>query len=276
MKLRVALISPNRMDPTNVRDSLPGFMVVQAKNVIEFYQTQGGRPLDAFLFLDHAQLQSEFGAYVNFIRGKPAYKNTPIGVFTEKAMQLNTIIADSKVRNFTTETGLFLAIIGFLTEIESKKNLEAHLDDQVVQSQFSSALSAKLGKNLKINAREANADEAHSTFLSQMSEEIGTNLLWIKFSSRIVEAGSDGLKKMYKNLSEAEVVETSEKILKLILNEFKSHMETQLKTDGAVHFAPTTQIPQQEKNFYIKNAKSKNYLFETDICNVLLEVIRYI
>ncbi len=101
-------------------------------------------------------------------------------------------------------------------------------------------------------------------------------MLWIKFSVRILETGSESLKNMFEGSSESELQEYIERLLALAFGEFNQKLEQNLKELGAVRFANSDAMDIKERVPFIKTAKSFPMIFDSNICSILMEVSRYI
>lgn len=275
-RIRVGLISENPADATKLKAEYPATYVTHARNVIELHQQSGQNKLNAIIFLNVPHLQKEFFTFHQFLRNKKDFATLPVAILSAEPLLFQRPINDPLVRNFQAEGNLFVPLLNFFNSLQSESSLSQLVTQEQIEEDFIQALGQKLGKDTVFLAREANQDEAHESFLCQQSDEICTNLLWIKFSVRILETGSDSLKNMFADSSESELQEYIERLLHLAFSEFNQKLEQNLKELGAVRFVNSDIMDTKERVPYIKTAKSFPLIFDSNICSILMEVSRYI
>lgn len=275
-RIRVGLISENSADAIKLKAEYPDTYVTHAKNILELHQLSGQNKLNAILFLNVPNIQKEFFSFHQFLRSKKDFAQLPIAILTPEPLLFQKPISDPLVRNFHLEDNLFMPLLNFFNSLQSESSLSQLVTQEQIEEDFINALGQKLGKDTTFLSRIANQDEAHESFLCQQSDEICTNLLWIKFSVRILESGSESLKNMFEGSSESELQEYIERLLALAFGEFNQKLEQNLKELGAVRFVNSDTMDIKERVPFIKTAKSFPMIFDSNICSILMEVSRYI
>lgn len=145
-----------------------------------------------------------------------------------------------------------------------------------IQDIFCQSLTEKLGQSSAFIPRLATDDESHGSFFAQKGGEISSNLVWIKFSVRILDEGSKGLKETFKTFTDSEIEETTEKLLDIILDQFQSKLKETLREKGALFLPSIDKVSAQDRILLVKASKSKFVIMESGSCSVLLEEIRYL
>lgn len=275
MKLRVGMISPNREDSEKLRKEFPDLYLTYGKDIMEFVRNLPSQPMEALVFVAHGNLAQEFKAAHSFIRSKAPLAKVPITILYDGDFELKNILQDPLVRSFSRAGGMFLPLMEFFNVVKDTQALERAVPEDKIEVWFENALSSKLGQGTGFLSRAANNDEAREAFFCQKADEVACNLLWIKFSARILEKGSEGLKGMYASFSEPEMIQMTEKILEMAFTEFKTEINSHLTNIGAAKFLTSDKLAPADRSPFIKNAKSKAILFESSPCAILLEVIRY-
>jgi hypothetical protein len=274
-KMRAALVSANSEDATKLKQQYPDLYVSHGKNVMDIHRNAGSNKFDAVVFLDAPGLTKEFHTYHNFLRQKKEFQTTPIALITKTPFVSSKIVADPLVRTFTAAENLFMPLLSFFSALQTEGAFQKLVSQEKIESSFISALGQKLGEGTSFTSRAASDDEAHAGFICQLSDEISTNLLWLKFSARILEAGSDGLKAKGAT-SDKELNDYIEQLLTLTFNEFKVGLKVALDESGAIQFANSENLDAKERVPFIKKGKSMPLIFESKVCSILLETIRYI
>lgn len=275
-KLRIGLISENSSDAQKLKTEFPDTYVTHAKNVIELHRQCGQNKLNAIVFLNFPELKKDFFSFLQFLRSKKEFQDLPIAILSDETLVLSKPLKDPLVRTFHIQTNLFLPLLNFFNSLQSEGSLSQLVTQEQIEKDFTIALGAKLGKDTAFLSRTATDDEAHESFICQLSDEICTNLLWIKFSARILDSGSESLKKMFSSSSESELTEYIERLLGLAFHDFNEKLNLHLKETGAVSFQNSDQMDPKERVPYIKTAKTFPIIFESSVCSILLEVSRYI
>lgn len=276
MKMRIGLISSVREDSTQLKESFPEMTILQAKNILEFFQLHGHQTLQALVFYNLPELEKEFPSHLNYIRGKNNFKELPIALLSEKPLFFLRPISDPRVRFYTTEGGLFLALINFFNAVLEKGKLESLISIQRIEEDFQKTLQEKLGQGTTFVSRQVTSDEARKSFFAQRSGEVSTNLVWMKFSLRILDEGSEVFKSNFIGLSESELEEAGERILEKAFEDFQFRLDQSLKDGGAVRFLPSDQLQVMDRSPFLKTSKSNFIVFDSGICSILMELIRYI
>ncbi len=275
-RIRVGLVSENSADATKLKAEYPVTYVTYARNVLELHQQSGQNKLDAIIFLNFPNIQNDFFSFHQFLRGKKDFQNLPVAILTTSPLVFSKPINDPLIRHFQTDGNLFMALLNFFNSLQSNGALSQLVTQEQIEEDFTNALGQKLGKDTAFLSRAATADEAHESFICQQSDEICTNLIWIKFSVRILESGSESLKNMFSDSSESELQEYIERLLSLAFGEFNQKFEQNLKELGAVRFVNSDTMDIKERVPFIKTAKSFPMIFDSSICSILMEVSRYI
>lgn len=276
MKLRLGFVSAHHSYFDDIRKEFSDMYLTTAKNVIDLAMHLPAQPLDAIvIYMDKSEV-AQWQANYQFIRSKSALKQTPIAILAKEHLTFPHVITDSLIRQFTTETGLLIPLLDFFKVAQDPQILNKMITTEKIESWFLLALEQKLGAENGFTSHEANDDEAREAYLSQLNDEISTNLMWVKFSARILEKGSHQLKSNYSNMSDSELDQVLQKILEMSFTAFDNEAHQHISAAGAVNFFSTEQLPPTEKSPYIKKAKSKSIIFESPVCRILLEVIRYI
>jgi hypothetical protein len=275
-KMRAALVSANSEDANKLKQQFPDLYLSHGRNVMEVQRNAGSNKFDAVLFLDAPDLAKEFFAYHNFLRQKKEFAQTPIALITKAPLVLPRVVSDPSVRTFVAADNLFMPLLNFFNSIQSAGSFNELVSQEKIEQSFVSALGQKLGKDTAFTSRAATDDEAHETFICQLSDEVSTNLLWLKFSARVLERSSEGLKKIFGGDSDKDLQEYIENLLTLTFNEFKVGLNIALDESGAVRFANSENLDGKERVPFVKKAKSMPLIFESNVCAILLETIRYI
>lgn len=278
MRLRVGLISADKNDVARIRESLPDLFVVHAKSIIDFYQINGSQKIDAVIFLyPQGQPTKDFFSSCSFIRTKKAYEKVPVaGISGGEELVAKSVITDPLIRAYTSKEGVFLPLLHFMKLMQNPALIEHPIPADFVETEFEKALSAKVGQGNEFLCRPATDDEAHEGFFAQELCEIASNLSWVKFSARILNEGSKGLKDLFKGLTEEEIEETSSQILRSVLDEYRNEMRRRLLDVGAVFGPLSDSITPQERIQIVKHSKSTFLIFESGVCSVVMEKIQYI
>ncbi len=264
------------MSPQEWNDALPDMLHYQARNILEYHQAHGTKSPDAFAIFDVGQFEKDLMSVINFIRSKPIYASTPIGLFDPNMIVATAPIRDSKIRFFIHQGSVSLAILNFLSALQVAPNVESILGNQVIETEFKKALNKSLGKDANLSATAATVDETRLPFIAQKTDEISTNLLWTKLSARILEDGSDLFSSGFKDLSETEYITACDNILKVVLGDFKKYMLDDLSNAGALLFLTSEALSPQDKVTFMKNPKVQALIFQNSSVKILLEIIRYI
>jgi hypothetical protein len=276
MKMRIGLISSAREDGTQLKDSFPEMTILHGKNIIEFFKLHGHQTLQALVFYNLSEPEKEFPSHLNYIRGKSNFKKVPIALLSEKALFFLKPISDPQVRFYTTEGGLFLVLINFFNAVLEKGKLESLISVQRIEEEFQKTLQDKLGQGTVFVSRQVTSEEARKSFFAQRSGEVSTNLVWMKFSLRILDEGSEVFKSNFVGLSDSELEEAGEKILEKAFEDFQFRLDQSLKDGGAVHFLPSDQLQVMDRSPFLKTSKSNFIVFDSGICSIMMELIRYI
>ena len=276
MKLRIALISANRDDQLKLKKEFPDLYIHHGRNVLELVQTLPNQPIEAVVFMSDDSLSKDFNSFYNYLRSKPNLKKAPVAILTDSRIQLPTPVKDPLVRMFTKELGIIIPLMDFFHVVKNPASLEKLVTPEKIEELFRTSLGEKLGQGTGFKSRHASDDEARGSFFCQQMDEVSSNLMWIKFSARILENGSSKLKEMYSTLNESEAQQAMENILSLTFKEFTTEINNYLNEVGAARFHGSDKLPMPERSPYIKTAKSTNLIFESSVCSILLEVIRYI
>jgi len=275
-KLRIGLISENPLDANKLKLEYPDTYVTHARNVIELHRQAGQNTFNAVVFLNLPEIKKDLFSFHQFLRQKKEFQNLPIAILSSDPVLLSKPFQDPMVRTFKTESNLFMPLLNFFNSLQKEGKLSQLVTQSSIETDFSQALGEKLGKDTQFFSRAALSDETHESFICQLSDEICTHLLWIKFSARILETGSQSLKKMLNDPTESELQQYMENLLKLVFEEFNSKLNLNLDEAGALRFIDSEKMEGKDKVPYIKAAKSFPLIFESNICSILLETIRYI
>ena len=283
MRLKVGLISENKLDVDKIKAEFDELHIYHASNVMNLYSTVGSNKIDALVFIGSEtkekaqdQLAQEFSSYHNYIRQKAAFKAVPIAVFTSTPMVNKHIIDDSLVRCHDLDGGFFIPLMGLFEAIQKKQALQNPLENQKIETSFKAALDQAFGPLVDFIPRPATDDEGHSEFRVQLSDEISSNLVWIKYAARLLQEGSEVFVKSSGFLSEEDIANHTQQTLAEVFKNFSSIIVEELKEEGALFFAKSDFIPAAEKAAFIKKAKSHTLLFDSTMCKILVEFIRYI
>jgi len=276
MKLKVGVVSSSRDDLQEIKKSYADLNLVHSKNIVELYQTQGHQKLDAIVFVKGAQIEKEFSSYLSFLRGKQAFAKLPIALLHEGQLQVTKPFNDPSVRSYSLSGGYFLALLNFLNAVQAQQSLDEVLKIETLESMMEESLTSQLGQSAVFISQQITSDEARESFFVQKSGEMNTNLVWIKFSLRILDSGSEKLKSQYTGLSESEVEQVCESILQKSLEHFNSKIQGHLQDAGAVSFVSMDQMAPLDRGPFLKNSKSYFIRFNSSICTILMEVIRYL
>jgi hypothetical protein len=171
---------------------------------------------------------------------------------------------------------LFLALINFFNAVLEKGKLESLISVQRIEEEFQKTLQDKLGQGTVFVSRQVTSEEARKSFFAQRSGEVSTNLVWMKFSLRILDEGSEVFKSNFVGLSDSELEEAGEKILEKAFEDFQFRLDQSLKDGGAVRFLPSDQLQVMDRSPFLKTSKSNFIVFDSGICSILMELIRYI
>jgi|GEM_PF-4280482 len=276
MKLRVGLVSSDRNDTVRLTKDFPDLLVTHGKNIIEFVQFAAGKKLDAILFWG-ANLNQEFHAIHAFLRSKPAFRETPLAILTANEEIFQMPVQDPLARNFCfNKDGLFLLLMRFFETVAKPKSMQELIAFEAIQKSFSSALTEFIGDRPDFSTTIAIDDDLHAEFQAQLSDEIATNLLWLKFSARILERNSEKLVSSLKTMSETEGRAYQEELLRLTLKKFGDSLWHPLREQGAMQFLTTDSLPPAARLPFLKRAVHTGLLFQSEFCEVVLEVSRYI
>jgi hypothetical protein len=286
MRLKVGLISDNKLDVDKMKAEFDDLHIYHASNVMNLYTIVGGNKVDALIFMGSEtkendqdkpdKLAKEFSSYHNYIRQKAAFKTTPIAVFTSTPMLNKHVVDDSLVRCHDLDGGFFIPLMGLFEAIQKKQALLNPLENQKIETSFKAALDEAFGPLVDFIPRPATDDEAHSEFLVQLSDEISSNLVWIKYAARLLQDGSEIFIRSSGILHEDEIANHTQRTLADAFKNFSSIIIEELKEEGALFFAKSDVIPAAEKAAFIKKAKSHTLLFDSKLCKIAVEFIRYI
>jgi hypothetical protein len=277
IKLRVGVISSKREDALNIKANFPDLNAVHAKTVFDFITVAGSNKIDAIVFLDEGTLSKEMKNIHTFIRSKHSLKKIPCLILSNnQEFRLEALVLDPSLRFYYTGAGIFGPILSFLTAVQNQANFDMVVPPEKIRDAFAKSLTARLGQGSNFTYREAVGDESRAGFFCQRSDELSTNLVWIKFVARILNDNSSGLKGLFTNFSEEEIEETSDKILSTAFDDFKIDLKLAIIEQGAVFLPPTDSLAPVDRNALVKQGKSKAVMYESSICNVMLEEIRYI
>lgn len=276
MKQRLGIVSTDKDIVTKIREGIPEIFAVHAKNIIEFFQYNGTQAVEGIVFHDEGNIAGEFKAIHNFIRSKKGFNQTPILILSESTnFKLNNLMLDPWVRFSNLNAGYFLPVLNFLSlGKNAQESMRVQLSTNQIIEKLETSLAEKLGHSTIFMGRPAGSEETHESFLSQMQDEISTNLLWVKLSLRILEKGSDNLKQMYQGMSESEFTEITEKILTMVFSEFKSEVVATLSDKQAVPIVDYYSLSSADRSVLSKQMQSEVYLFESNVCGVLLELYK--
>jgi len=269
------MISANRKDMDRLKQEFPELNISHAKNVMEFTQLAGPQKVDAMVFLSDSAIK-DFHALHTYLRSKPNFRDVPIAVLTRKLGIFPVPISDTSVRNFAAEGGLFLPLLEFFEKIEKKGSFHAMMTSDFLMTAFARSLSEHIGNHPDFTASPACDDDLHAEFQAQLSDEIATNLLWIKFSARILLRNSESLAQLLAQMTETEAQAYQEQILNLTFKKFTEDLWKNLRADGATQFVASMEMAPQYRLPYMKAAQNSGLVFKSDYCHVLLEISRYI
>lgn len=277
LKLRLGLISPQREDLLKIKENFPDVTIVHAKNIIEFIPIAGNNRIDAIIFLDQGNLGAEMRNIHSFLRSKSVMSKIPCLILSEKEdFAIDHLILDTNLRFYNSRGGVFLPVLNFLTAVQDQISAKNILNHDQIYSSFSKALTIRLGQGSEFSHRPATEDELRSSFFCQKSDEISSNLIWVKFVARILNDKSKGLKEMFSSFTEEEIEETTEKILSTAFDEFKVELKKSAQEQGALFLPSIDNLKPADRSVLIKQGRSTAVLFESSVCCVVLEEIRYI
>ncbi len=276
MKIRIGLITEDKTAQDQIKKDFENIHIYQAPNVMDFYQVVGTNKIDAIVVTGDQKLAKEFPSYYSYIRQKSQFNSTPVAFICSQPLLNNYPISDTLVRSYTMDGGYFMALIDFLRVIQDSQAITKVIDNKKIETIFLKAMSKKVGLGQNFSSRPATDEEAHSEFLIQHSDEIATNLLWVKFSARILMSGSKTLLQLLKSISEEEQSKLAKQIITAVFTEFHAEMVALLNKEGALFFSKSEAIPVAEKTPYLKKSKSQALLFESSYCSFLVEFNRYI
>ena len=276
MKIRIGLVSEDPKASEKIKKDFEGIHIYQAPNIMNLHSLIGANKIEALVFSGDKKLADEFSSYYSYVRKKPEYKSTPIAIICSAAFVNKSPLTDRLIRSYPLKEGYFVALIDFLNAVQNPESLTQLFENQRFESIFVSALTTKVGNGTQFTSRQATEDEAHSECLTQHSEEIASNLLWLKFSARILTVGSEKLKASIKSLSENEQDQLLAQIITSVLNTFIDSTTTTLSQEGAVFFRKSDVLSGQERAPFIKQSKSQSIIFQSDYCHFLVEFIRYL
>jgi hypothetical protein len=276
MRLKIGLIAENKQIVDRIKAEFDDVHIYYASNIMDFYKVIGTNKTDALIFCGEAKLPEEFSSYYNYIRQKPAFKSTPIAVFTSCPMVNKHVLEDPLVRYHHLDGGFFIPLMGLMEAMQGNRNLQNIFSNEAIEVGLKKALDAALGQDADFKARVATDDEAHSEFLAQATDEISCNLLWIKYAARLLNVGSEIFVKSSGMVTEEQMGNHSRQVLLETFEKFAEAILKALKEEGALFFTKSDTLPGPEKVPFIKKAKSHTVLFESHVCRVLVEFIRYI
>lgn len=278
-KLRVGLVSENKELLESVKNDLPGSYVYYSKTLFELSQNYGNLKLDAVIFTEGTQPgEADLQSSLNFLRLIANFKEALVFFIHHRTdFKLKGLFFDPLLRSYSVFGGTLIPMLQLqsLANGTDPQKFAEPLSQEWLQGEFARPLAAVLGSSSEISGNDATDDEAHSSYLCQSSDEIASNLVWMKFTARILEEGSEGLKRKYASLSDHEIEIKSEMILAQVLSEFKAQVSLRLKDDGAVFLQGFESLNPLERIELVRRGRSSTLIFKSNLCSILLEQIRY-
>jgi hypothetical protein len=224
---------------------------------------------------DCKKITQEFAGNHSYLRQKPAFKNTPLAVLTDGPMLYKYALEDNFVRAYNMDAGFFVPLIGFFKAIQNGQ-LKPLVDTQKVEAAMAKAFTSKFGSGVVFTPRAASNDEAHSEFMDQYADEIASNLIWVKYSARILIDGSEKFLASMKSIPEDERTQIAHQTLANAFEEFAGLVTLSLEEEGALFFAKSAALSNSERSPFLKKAKSQSVLYESPFCRILVEFTRYL
>lgn len=278
MKNRIGVIIANkeRFDTSLFPDSHFHF----ATNVMDFYQIIGSqKPSLIVLQGMESDTENDLMTSLRYLRKKSDFAKTPILLLTEKAdFRLKGPIQDAYLRAFAVGEKMFLKLIDFLVRTKDPESLAKpfRMDEKYLEESFASAMKKRMGLSSDFTVREPSDDERHASFFCQLSAEIPTSLFWVKFSVRILEEGNPAFQKMMEHYTDEERELMSTNLLTLIMDDFRKQLEVPIVKEGAVTFPPSDELEFEDRKAFVKGAKNRSLIFQSDVCCLLFESTQYI
>lgn len=278
-KLRVGLVSESKDLLEPVKADLPGSYVYYSKTLFELSQIYGNLKLDAVIFTEgtlpgEADLQSS----LNFLRLIANFKESLVFFIHHRTdFKLKGLFFDPLLRSYAVFGGTLIPML----QLQSLANgMDPHkfaepLDPEWLQAELARPLSALIGLGSAMPCSDATDDEAHSSFICQSSNEIASNLVWMKLTARILENESERFKERYSSLADQEMEHKAEQLLIQVLSEFKENVVLRLKDEGAVFLQGFESLTPSEKIELVRRGRPRTLIFKSNMCHVLIEQIRY-
>lgn len=283
MKQRIGVISCAKEAFVDVKPVFPDAHFHLAANVLDFYQIIRTQKPNLVIFhafdLPMPPPETDLTASINYLRKKPEFQRTPFMILHYKPeFSLPYPMKDPLLRAFQAGDNLFLRTLDFVVKCQNPESLEDsfQIADNVVEEAFTSALSKRMGLSTQFSINEATDDEAHASFFCQKSNEISTTRFWVRYTARILEEGNPAFVAMFKNFSEQEREEMSNRLLDMVMADFTGKLEELVKKDGGLPFPPSDKLEFEHRRPFIKTAINKSQVFRSDVCCLLLETTRYI
>ena len=278
-KLRVGLVSENKDLLEPVKRDLPGSYVYYTKTLFELSQNYGNLKLDAVIFTEGLQPgEANLQASLNFLRQKNNFKESLVFFIHHRTdFKLKGLLFDPLMRSYSVVGGTLIPMLQLQTLANGAdpRKFKEPLSQEWLQAEFAKPLANLVGQSSKIECMSATDEESHSSFLCQKSDEIASNLVWVKFTARILEEGSDGLSQAHLFQSGPGTEDLFENLLSRVLTEFKAQVVLRLKDDGAVFLQGFDYLTPQERIELVRRGRASTLIFKSSGCNVLLEQVRY-
>lgn len=279
-KSRIGVVTGSRAEFEKMASNFPDAYFYYGSTVLDLYQKFAPQKPDFVVFhaLEKAA-EPDLPTSLRYLRGKSEFKRKPfLLLLQDPEFRFKQVMNDPLVRAFSLGSQLFLKIVDFLVATKNVDNLEQAfvLDDGQLCQTFGSAAAKRMGLKEKFETRQATDDETRSSFLFQHTSEISTNLLWVRFSARILEEGNPIFVKMLENYSEEEREDMAKQLIGLIMNDLGADIGRLLDDRGAVRFAHSDEMDFEQRKPFVKTATTRSFVFQSPACNLLFEVTKYI
>jgi hypothetical protein len=281
-KKRIAVVSLEQKLVDEIKTEMGDIYVYHNKSVSDLIIALGTTKVEGVILHAGGEMDvTNLRAALSLLRQKASFKDCPIGfMHMIPKFKFKGLIFDSRLRSYSLKDGAFLPILDF------KKLVNAYADtpnslpgvdftDQWISENFGQALQHNMEPATSFQVQEATDDELHAEFLAQTQGEVSSNLVWVKFSVRLLDTQTQGYRQLHKSLSREEIEDSALAFINRSTEQFIMFASAKIHESSALDLHRSSELTAPERSELTKRAKSSTVVFKSEHCNILVEKIRY-
>jgi hypothetical protein len=281
-KKRIAIVSHDQKLVDEVKKEMGEIYVYHHKSISELIISLGSTKVEGVILHAGGEMDvTNLRAALSLLRQKSAFKDCPIAFLHMIAdFKFKGLIFDAKLRSFSLKDGAFLPILDFKKLVNAFADTPTALPgidftNEWISDNFSQALQHNMSPATTFTVEDATDDDMHSEFLAQTQGEVSSNLVWVKFSVRLLETEDQGYGQLHSSMSRDELEEAAAKFINRATDEFIMFAHAKIQESNALELQRSSDLTPAERSELTKMAKTSTVLFRSQHCKIVVEKIRY-